>query len=158
MGPSAQRAKEVFVGALKLSPDQWPGYLNDVCGDDAALRGRVHDLLHAHNDAGNFLDPEAEGLATIVEPGVDRPGAVIGPYKLLQQIGEGGMGTVFMAEQEQPVRRRVALKIIKRGMDSGQVVARFEAERRQSTRTASPCGIQRQGNLEPESSCCTGPP
>ena len=78
-------------------------------------------------------DPVPSGAITspppALSPAIDRPGSRIGPYKLLQEIGEGGMGTVFMAEQVEPVRRRVALKIIKRGMDSAQVIARFEAER-----------------------------
>jgi serine/threonine protein kinase len=124
------RAREIFVAALKLAPDQWPGYLHEACGEDGALRGRVQDLLAAHKEAGSVLQPAVDGLTvTIDEPATDRPGAVIGPYKLLQQIGEGGMGTVFMAEQQEPVRRKVALKIIKPGMDTRQVIARFEAER-----------------------------
>src|SRR5205814_8678646 len=81
--------------------------------------------------AGGFLErPAAHLVATVEEPPVaERPGTVIGPYKLWQQIGEGGMGVVFMAEQTQPVQRKVALKVIKAGMDSRQVIARFEAER-----------------------------
>jgi serine/threonine protein kinase/WD40 repeat protein/Flp pilus assembly protein TadD len=122
-------AKDIFLAALKLSPDHWADFLNDACGADEALRGRIRNLLLAHKEAGSFLEPAGAGMPTTDSSGLDRPGTVIGPYKLLQQIGEGGMGTVFMAEQEQPVRRKVALKIIKPGMDSRQVVARFEAER-----------------------------
>jgi serine/threonine protein kinase/tetratricopeptide (TPR) repeat protein len=95
-------------------------------------RARVEELLRAHQAAGNFLQgnrPPAEPIATVDEPIREGPGAVIGPYKLLEQIGEGGFGVVFMAEQTQPVRRKVALKVLKPGMDSRQVVARFEAER-----------------------------
>jgi serine/threonine protein kinase len=88
-------------------------------------------LLRAHDEAGRFLDPVGVPAAPTEGPSaaLESPGAVIGPYKLLQVIGEGGMGVVYMAEQEQPIRRRVALKIIKPGMDSAQVIARFEAER-----------------------------
>jgi serine/threonine protein kinase len=121
-------AKEIFLAALQLSPDQWPAYLDEACGADEALRARIRKLLLAHKEA-DALDPVEDAILTTDGPALDRPGAVIGAYKLLQQIGEGGMGTVFMAEQEHPVRRRVALKIIKPGMDSRQVVARFEAER-----------------------------
>src|SRR2546422_6425260 len=105
-------------------------FLEVACAGDAALRQRIEVLLHAHAHPGSFLQqPSAAVAATIDEPIQERPGTVIGPYKLLQQIGEGGMGTVFMAEQTHPVQRKVALKIIKPGMDSRQVIARFEAER-----------------------------
>ena len=93
------------------------------------MHNRVRNLLQAHKEADNFLEPAADDIPTTDSPASDRLGTVIGPYKLLQQIGEGGFGVVYMAEQDQPVRRRVALKIIKPGMDSAQVVARFEAER-----------------------------
>jgi serine/threonine protein kinase len=97
---------------------------------DHALRGRVEVLLRAHAQANSLLDAAGPSpTPTIDTPAREGPGTVIGPYKLLQQIGEGGMGTVFMAAQTHPVQRRVALKIIKPGMDSRQVVARFEAER-----------------------------
>src|SRR5207245_684681 len=80
--------------------------------------------------AGSFLEPPAPALAaTADEPAGERPGAAVGPYRLLEQLGEGGFGVVFLAEQTQPIRRRVALKVIKAGMDTRQVVARFEAER-----------------------------
>src|SRR5207253_144584 len=86
--------------------------------------------LEASAQAGSFLESPAPAPAvTLDDPITERPGTAIGPYKLLQQIGEGGMGTVFMAEQTQPVQRKVALKVIKAGMDSRQVIARFEAER-----------------------------
>jgi serine/threonine protein kinase len=125
-------------------------YLDEACGGDTALRQRVEALLASHEQAGSFLClPVLERLGEKVatpEPleetrgqapaAQDRPrplpegqGSRIGPYKLLQEIGEGGMGTVFLAEQSEPVRRLVALKIIKPGMDSQQVIARFEAER-----------------------------
>src|SRR5437868_5697915 len=96
-----------------------------------SLRGEVESLLEASRRAGRFLEPSAPARGATVDlpPSAERPGTVIGPYTLLQQIGEGGMGTVFMAEQTEPVRRKVALKVIKAGMDSRQVIARFEAER-----------------------------
>src|SRR5262249_43731985 len=94
---------------------------------DAALRARVENLLKSHKHAGSFLRKPL--AATVDEPLTERPGTVIGPYTLREQIGEGGMGLVFVAEQQQPVRRKVALKVIKPGMDSRQVIARFEAER-----------------------------
>src|SRR5262249_39568407 len=109
----------------------WPAFLDQACAGQAELRQRVEVLLQAHREAGT--GPYQAGVVGL-PPGddggaVEQPGSVIGPYKLVQQIGEGGRGTVWMAEQQEPVRRRVALKIIKAGMDSAQVVARFEAER-----------------------------
>jgi eukaryotic-like serine/threonine-protein kinase len=110
-------------------------YLDEACGSDAALRERVERLLCAHDEAGGFFSqpskapPSAQASGTIALPVTERPGDRIGRYKLLQQIGEGGCGVVYMAEQEEPVRRRVALKVIKLGMDTKQVIARFEAER-----------------------------
>jgi WD40 repeat protein/serine/threonine protein kinase len=123
-------AKVIFLEALdSKGPNELLRFLDESCGADAPLRARVEELLCAHQDAGNFLgDPDELGAAWD-EPMGERPGAVIGPYKLLEQIGEGGFGVVYMAEQQQPVRRKVALKVIKPGMDSKQVVARFEAER-----------------------------
>ena len=130
MNASAKKAREIFIAAVKLASDQWDTYLGETCGDDEELRCRVKNLLVAHREAGSFLEsPAPDLIATVDLPITERPGTVIGPYKLLQQIGEGGMGTVFMAEQTHPVQRKVALKIIKPGMDSRQVIARFEAER-----------------------------
>jgi serine/threonine protein kinase/tetratricopeptide (TPR) repeat protein len=130
MHANARKAKEIFVAALKLAPQQWDGYLAQTCGADDELRRRVSDLLHANAAAGSFLESPARGLAATVDlPLWEGPGTLIGTYKLLEQIGEGGFGLVFMAEQQQPVRRKVALKILKPGMDSRQVIARFEAER-----------------------------
>ncbi|AGA28248.1 serine/threonine-protein kinase [Singulisphaera acidiphila] len=125
----------VFQVARQIDrPDTRRLYLDQVCGLDADLRARVDALLRAHDEEQSFLERPA------VAPGATGPvapretvGTHIGPYKLLQQIGEGGMGTVYMAEQTHPVRRRVALKVIKPGMDSKQVVARFEAERQALT-------------------------
>jgi serine/threonine protein kinase len=127
--PNTLRTEEsIFAAALeKGSPQERVAYLEDACRNDGALRVRVENLLRSHDQAGCFLRRPL--AATVDELPHERPGMVIGPYKLLQQIGEGGMGVVFMAEQEAPVRRRVALKIVKPGMDSAQVIARFEAER-----------------------------
>ena len=139
-----QNARELFLHAVgNLPPERWEEYVALGCAGDAELKRQVSHLLQVHRDAGSFLEspaiatadagddrrrpvrPTAESQATTVE----QPGTVIGPYKLLQPIGEGGMGTVYMAEQTQPVRRTVALKLIKAGMDSRQVLARFGAER-----------------------------
>jgi eukaryotic-like serine/threonine-protein kinase len=123
----------VFFAALeKSTPEERVAYLDQACAGDANLRRCVEKLLNAHPRAEGFLQAPAPGLPVPTEeppPLVEQPGTVIGPYKLLQQLGEGGFGVVFLAEQEQPVRRKVTLKIIKPGMDSKQVVARFEAER-----------------------------
>jgi serine/threonine protein kinase/tetratricopeptide (TPR) repeat protein len=126
-----QQARSIFLEAVeKHAPDQWGAFLDEACGQDQELRQRVEVLLRAHGQANSLLDAPAPALGqTIDEPTTERPGTVIGPYKLLEQIGEGGFGIVFMAEQTEPVRRKVALKILKPGMDRRQVVARFEAER-----------------------------
>ncbi|MBI3406961.1 MAG: tetratricopeptide repeat protein [Planctomycetes bacterium] len=137
------RANDLFLKALELrSSGERQQYLDEACAADKALRAEVEALLEASARAGNFLEFPAAGLplplggagpvlrgATMDEQIRERLGTVIGPYKLLQKIGEGGFGTVFMAEQTQPVKRKVALKVIKPGMDSRQVIARFEAER-----------------------------
>ena len=106
-------------------------FLDRACGSDARLRRAVEALLAAHDRAGGILERTLPTLAACDAEGAgwERVGSVVGPYKLLEQIGEGGFGVVYMAEQQHPVRRRVALKVIKPGMDSGQVLARFEAER-----------------------------
>ncbi len=105
-------------------------YLQEACDQDPATLKRILELLRVYEQEWSFLEasPVARGAA-VDAPCTEAPGSVIGPYKLLEQIGEGGFGVVFMAEQQQPVRRKVALKVIKPGMDSRQVVARFEAER-----------------------------
>src|SRR6266567_3725000 len=104
-------------------------FLNQACGTDAALRAQIDELLRAHETASGFLaDPKREASADSAAVSF-KEGDRIGRYKLLQKIGEGGCGSVYMAEQTDPVRRRVALKIIKLGMDTRSVVARFEAER-----------------------------
>jgi tetratricopeptide (TPR) repeat protein len=122
--------REAFEAALELAPEARAGFLDGACGGDPAMRARLAALLGQHDQAGSFLEsPAADFSATTDPPVAERPSTVIGPYKLLEQIGEGGFGTVFLAEQTEPVRRKVALKVLKAGMDTRQVVARFEAER-----------------------------
>jgi serine/threonine protein kinase/WD40 repeat protein/tetratricopeptide (TPR) repeat protein len=131
MNVPQDKAKSVFVTALEISSaSDRQAYVDAQCGGNEALRREIQELLQHHAQMGAFLDLPARGLpATVDEPMSERPGTVIGPYKLLEQIGEGGFGLVFMAEQQEPIRRKVALKLIKPGMDSKQVIARFEAER-----------------------------
>jgi eukaryotic-like serine/threonine-protein kinase len=127
----ASPLEAIFFAALeKAAPEERAAYLDQVCAGDPELRRRVEKMLAAQGHAKSFLErPAAPVDATADQPGSETPGALIGPYKLLEQIGEGGFGVVFMAEQTAPVRRRVALKVLKPGMDTRQVVARFEAER-----------------------------
>src|SRR5262245_15839417 len=128
--------QSIFLTALELATTaEREAYLRGACGNNEALRTAVAELLAAHERAGNILDapPLAPG-ATLDNRAAgtgpaECPGAIVGPYKLIEQIGEGGMGTVWMAQQTEPVKRLVALKLIKAGMDSKQVIARFEAER-----------------------------
>jgi eukaryotic-like serine/threonine-protein kinase len=125
--------ESIFCTAIEIeSAEQRREYVAQASGQDSELLRQVDRLLQAHFGAGSFLESPLDGVApssTLGLPMTEKPGNQIGPYKLLQQIGEGGMGVVYMAEQHQPVRRKVALKIIKPGMDSRQVIARFEAER-----------------------------
>ena len=130
------QANDIFVRAVEIdAPVDRRLFLEQQCGDDAALRAQVDSLLAAGGKVGSFLEKPAvpalpAGDVTMVYgPLTEGPGTVIGPYKLLQHIGEGGFGAVYMAEQEHPVRRKVALKIIKPGMDTREVIARFESER-----------------------------
>src|SRR5262249_4608721 len=128
-GTRAVTEREIFLAALKQpSAEERAAFLDQACGADANLRGQIEALLAEHEQLGSYLEsPVGAGQRTVDQPlATERPGSVIGPYKLLQQIGEGGMGVVWMAEQTQPVQRKVALKVIKPGMDSRQVVARFE--------------------------------
>jgi WD40 repeat protein/serine/threonine protein kinase len=134
----ASRDETIFAAALDLLPDQRPAYLDQQCGGDTAQRRRVETLLNAIREAGDLLETPPTGMPdgpfsaagnSASAPATERAGDRIGRYKLLQQIGVGGCGVVYMAEQEEPIRRRVALKVIKLGMDTRQVVARFEAER-----------------------------
>jgi serine/threonine protein kinase len=126
-----QRIRSVFCEALeRQTPEEREAYLSQVCGEDAALRAEVEMLLRAQPEADGFFQamPIGGGDIPPSQP-PEAPGTVIGRYKLLEKIGEGGMAVVYMAEQTEPIRRKVALKIIKLGMDTRQVIARFEAER-----------------------------
>ncbi|HXY34945.1 MAG TPA: serine/threonine-protein kinase [Planctomycetaceae bacterium] len=126
--------REIFIEALqKADAGERSAYLDVACGPDRELRQRVEQLLAEHHREGSFVldSPLAAGFAPTVHTSPEiseAPGSVIGPYKLLEQIGEGGFGYVYMAEQQLPVRRRVALKIVKPGMDTKEVLARFKAE------------------------------
>jgi serine/threonine protein kinase/WD40 repeat protein len=118
--------ESIFFAALeKALPEERAAYLDQACGKVGELRQHVERLLSAHPRVGGFLQAPTTDEPAVVEG----PGTAIGPYKLMEQIGEGGMGLVFVAEQQQPVRRKVALKVIKPGMDTRDVIARFEAER-----------------------------
>lgn len=120
----------IFCAAIEIaSPEERAAYLDRACGTDDALRQRAQRLVEAHFRNGSFLQGPAMGSTMDVAPIGEKPGMIVGRYKLLQQIGEGGFGVVFMAEQQSPVTRKVALKVIKPGMDSREVIARFEAER-----------------------------
>src|SRR5690349_5077232 len=134
MRPNAGRTRdvEIFTEALKLPANERHAYLESACGDDVELRKRAEVLLQAHDQAGDFLEhsPQKAALESrLVAFASEKPGDRIGHFKLVQQIGEGGCGIVFLAEQEEPIFRRVALKVIKPGMDTKSVIARFEAER-----------------------------
>jgi serine/threonine protein kinase len=136
MDPRHPSEDEIFEQALDLSGEARSSYLKEAVRGDQSLRQRVEALLRAEEKAGAFMNapPPAVSAATIsittgMLPLTEKPGDKIGRYKLREQIGEGGCGVVYVAEQEEPVRRRVALKVIKLGMDTRQVVARFEAER-----------------------------
>lgn len=130
MNEEPSRELAIFDAALKLPVGERAAYLGLECGKNDALRARVEALLRANTEAGSFMEesPGGSQLRNVHAIG-EKPGDHIGRYKLLQQIGEGGCGVVFMAEQAEPVRRKVALKIIKPGMDTRSVIARFEAER-----------------------------
>ncbi len=122
------RVREVYAEAAALAGAERAAYLDVACAGDAALRAEVESLLEAAERRPGFLAEPTVGLGAAGE-GREALGTRIGPYKLLEEIGQGGFGSVYMAEQEAPVRRRVALKIIKLGMDTRAVIARFEAER-----------------------------
>jgi len=123
-----EREVALFEAALELPSGQRESYLEQASAGDPDLLQRVRALLLAANNEADFLAPITSDPTTTLT-GIEKPGDRIGHYKLLEQIGEGGCGIVYMAEQEEPLRRRVALKVIKLGMDTRQVIARFEAER-----------------------------
>ena len=134
MNPSHEREQALFILASAKPVAERAAFLDRECGEDKALRARLEALLAAHEQSEPILDgPEPQVKATmkleISDPPDETTGQKIGRYKILEKIGEGGCGMVYVAEQTEPVRRRVALKVIKLGMDTKQVVARFEAER-----------------------------
>src|ERR1022692_1035062 len=125
---SADRLIDVFNEAkARPTEAERQRFVAEACPDDPELKQQVLSLLQAHDGASGFLQPSLLFSSTVLI--TEKPGDRIGRYKLLQKIGEGGCGVVYMAEQEEPVRRRVALKVIKLGMDTKSVIARFEAER-----------------------------
>jgi serine/threonine protein kinase/tetratricopeptide (TPR) repeat protein len=136
MNSQENREKSIFEAARLCPKEKRADFVTEACGNDAQLRHRVETLLRAYEEAGEFLEstPAAVSVKALIDvaesvPQAEGPGDRIGRYRLIEKVGEGGCGVVYMAEQEEPVRRRVALKIIKLGMDTKQVVARFEAER-----------------------------
>ncbi len=127
---SSKSEEEIYYAALEEPPDRRSGYVKRACGDDLELLERVESLLKIREDGNNFLEsPLFVDQPQMNTPPEEKPGNTIDRYKLLEKIGEGGMAVVYMAEQERPIRRKVALKVIKVGMDTQQVIARFEAER-----------------------------
>src|SRR5262245_44173018 len=131
MGAEPLDIDAIFCAAIEISTtDERRDFVRKSCAGDEELQHRVERLIDAYLRAGAFLESSPAALPATFDRAVpEGPGTTIGRYKLLEQIGEGGFAVVFMAEQEQPVRRKVALKIIKQGMDTRQVAARFEAER-----------------------------
>ena len=123
------KEKELMMAALELPSDERAAFLAEACGSDPSLKALVLELLRNAETDGAFMARPAVDLGATTAMSSVTVGGQVGRYKLLEQIGEGGMGVVFVAEQLEPVRRKVALKVIKPGMDSKQVIARFEAER-----------------------------
>jgi serine/threonine protein kinase/Flp pilus assembly protein TadD len=131
--PEPRREEGIFDAARALPLEKRSAYLDQACGHDTQLRGRIELLLRSDDQAGEFLEPASPTGAkrTVIMPtaATEKPGDFIGHYKIREKLGEGGCGAVYVAEQTEPVRRRVALKVIKLGMDTRSVIARFEAER-----------------------------
>src|SRR5512140_349112 len=127
--PDPNREEALFHGALALPADQRSAYVQQACGGDSELRRRIDLLLQSNDRAAEFLQPAGsagEGPTRVVaEPATEKAGDFIGPYKIREKLGEGGCGAVYVAEQIRPVRRRVALKVIKLGMDTRNIIARF---------------------------------
>jgi hypothetical protein len=139
-----QRLEQVLAeAAARADPAERAAYLSEACGEDRELRAEVERLLAANEQAGDFLETPVKpvpervpgdgsnqtGAVSDADVAFEQAGAMIGRYKLLEEIGEGAFGVVYMAEQQEPVQRKVALKIVKAGMDTREVIARFEAER-----------------------------
>jgi serine/threonine protein kinase/tetratricopeptide (TPR) repeat protein len=132
MSASRPDNEEIFHAARDIpDPDRRRNYVREACGGDEARIADVEALLAASDSPDSLLNPPAAvaPVRTVELAATERPGTVIGPYKLIEEIGEGGMGSVFLAQQTEPVKRVVAVKVIKAGMDSKTVLARFEAER-----------------------------
>jgi serine/threonine protein kinase/tetratricopeptide (TPR) repeat protein len=130
MAEQSNQAKSIFLEAIEHPPEQWPDFLDRACAGDGQLRAEVEKLLRSQALIGAFHETPQLVLSTALEECIgERPGTILGPYRLLEQIGEGGFGIVFLAEQQEPIRRKVALKVLKPGVDTRQVLARFEAER-----------------------------
>jgi eukaryotic-like serine/threonine-protein kinase len=126
MDSNQDRLKEILAGAVaRRDPAMRAAYLAEACGADDQLRAKVEGLIRAYEEKGDRV----EQALPVPDRPPESPGTMVGRYKLLQEIGEGGFGLVFMAEQTEPVHRRVALKVIKAGMDTREVIARFESER-----------------------------
>jgi serine/threonine-protein kinase len=123
--------EQIFAEAIEKAPAERAEYLDKVCADSPDLRVKVEGLLAAHENPDSFLEDPVAGLTESLGTGPlpEKPGTRIGPYKLREKLGEGGMGVVWAAEQVENVHRKVALKVIKPGMDTDAVIARFEAER-----------------------------
>jgi eukaryotic-like serine/threonine-protein kinase len=120
------RAKDIFAGALERDAGQWDAFIRDACGADDALRVEVESLLSAYNPSDGLSTPPWHALPAAAAPA---DGATIGPYRLVRKLGEGGMGQVWLAEQHEPVRRLVALKLLGTGFFDAAVLRRFQAER-----------------------------
>src|SRR5215510_9915498 len=128
MSTNSPKVRSIFLAAVEnVEPNHWPAFLEIQCEGDLELRRQVETLLQAHQQANSlFGEPP---VATVDEPHRDRPDTTIDHYRLVEESGEGGMGTGWMAQQTEPVKRLVAVKLIKAGMDSKQVLARFDQER-----------------------------
>ena len=115
------RARDLFLAALERPPEERSAFLREACGDDAALLAEVETLLEYHDEGPDLMD-----APTPARPRKPAPPRQVGPYHLLQKLGEGGMGEVYEAEQEVPVKRRVAIKLVKWGMSSDEISATLE--------------------------------
>ena len=141
MGKEAKDIKAIFSEALeKQSTEERAVYLDKACGNDTKLRGRIEALLKAHAKAGSFLDVPSLGTNITIDssPITEGPGTIIGRYKLLEQIGEGGFGVVYMADQTKPLIRRVALKIIKKRIEGRSIDVAARSRESASFRASTP--------------------